>query len=153
MSFLSKLKPAAPEAPAPIEPGAFEWQALEVARYFFVSFAQPTTHAWMEGFWRAEQMFPAPFGATIAHTIVIAIRELQTARARPLEFNCPACARNAGRVTAEERHFMVTLAAIRSGNKTAAATHALLLCESEDTSGFLEAVERLAIMTGDVSPP
>lgn len=146
-------KPAgAPSGAAPPEFSAFEWNALEVARYFFTSFSRPETQAWTEGFRRAEEMFPAPFGATIANAILIAVNEVRARRERTFEFMCPECERQSGRMTPEERYLMSTISAIRAGNRSAAHMHALLLCESEDTSGFVEAVERLAIITGDFHP-
>ena len=138
---------------ATVAADAFEENTLEIARLFFVSFAHPQSQAWMQAFWKAEQMFPAPFGATVAHAILIALNEMREQRKRPFEFrnpNCPNCARD---LTNEERYLMSTLRAIREGNRSQATTHALLLCESDDTAGFLGALERVAMITGDIDKP
>lgn len=161
MVFPLRKKPRPEQAPecseqdvvATIAADAFEENTLEFARYFFVSFAHPESQAWVDAFWEAEQNFPPPFGATIAHALLIAVNEMRGQRQRPFEFrnpNCPNCSRD---LTNEERYLMSTLRAIREGNRSQATTHALLLCESDDTAGFLGALERVAMITGDIAEP
>lgn len=132
------------ETPDPsILEDAFEKQFLSTARFFFQSYTEPDGHAWMDAFWRAEREFAVPYGATIAQAIVIVINELRSSRARGFAYQNPYCTNCSAFMTNEERYLVLSLRAIRKGNRTAASTNALLLCESEDTSRFLAALQRL----------
>lgn len=131
----------------------FEMKLLEVARFFFLSFAKPESEAWIEAFWRAERHFPAPFGATIAHAILIALSEIRAGRERTFEFLNPNHPSSETELTDQERYLMLTFRAARDGNRSAATANALLLCECEDTTQVLAAVERLAMITGDIDVP
>ena len=51
----------------------FEISVLRIARYFCEAFDQPMRQTWKPAFREAEKIFPAPFGATIANAISIAI--------------------------------------------------------------------------------
>ncbi|MEM6634315.1 MAG: hypothetical protein AAF667_00355 [Pseudomonadota bacterium] len=131
----------------------FEKHFLEIARHFFLAFSRPQSQAWVDAFWKAEQAFPMPFGATIAHAILISINELRSLRTRPFAFQNPYCTHCSTDITNEERYLLLALRSVRLGNKSQASTNALLLCENEDTSAFLESLERLSIITGDIDDP
>jgi hypothetical protein len=129
---------------------SFERDVLRVARYFFETFARAESHAWIMAFREAERAFPAPFGASIAHAVLIAINELRASRQRTFQFERPESAFAAHSLTDNERYFILTLHYIRRGNWASARAQALYLCEGNDGSGVLKAFERLAIITGDV---
>lgn len=133
---------------APLD--AFERDVLKIARYFFEAFSCPAGHAWVDAFGEAERTFPIPFGATIAHAVLIAINAVRASRKRTFMFERPASVPGVFSLTDNERYFIRILHDIRRGDRASARSHALYLCEGNDASRVLAAVERLAIITGDV---
>lgn len=131
----------------------FEREVLKIARHFFEAFARPESQSWMGAFHEAERVFPAPFGATIAHATVIAINELRISRTRTFQFEHPGSAFGDFTLTDCERYLILILHHIRRRNWTSARANALYLCEGNDTSRVLAAFERIAIITGDVEEP
>lgn len=131
----------------------FERDVLEIARHFFQAFSEPASHAWIEAFRKAEGVFPVPFGASIAHAILIAINALRLSRRRSFQFERPHSLTGEAFLTDTERYFMRILYDIRRHDRVSARAHALFLCEGNDASRVLAAFERLAIITGDVSEP
>ena len=63
-----------------LELDPFEQAFLCVARHFFETHDAPDAQCWMHAFMAAEQRFPPPFGATIAHAISLAVSALATRR-------------------------------------------------------------------------
>lgn len=131
----------------------FETHVLGIARHFFLAFAEPHSEAWVEAFRRAEQVFPVPFGATIANAILIALNDMRRSRVRTFTYTNPRCERCLQHVTDEERYLVSALRDIRRGNHGSAKTNCMLLCEGGDTSALLRALERIAIITGDAETP
>ena len=58
-----------------------------------------------------------------------------------------------GDVANEEKYFLMTLQSIRLQRKSAISSYAVMVCEGPNVSDFLAALERLAIITGDVQSP
>ncbi|MEM8822569.1 MAG: hypothetical protein AAGF30_03070, partial [Pseudomonadota bacterium] len=52
----------------------YEKAILEITRPMMRSLADPRSEGWLQAFDLALVRFPAPFGATIAHAIAIALR-------------------------------------------------------------------------------
>lgn len=123
---------------------------LNIARYFFDAFSRPAGHAWVEAFGEAERVFPVPFGATVGHAVLIAVNALRTSRRRTFVFERPGSMAGAFNLTDTERYFMRILHDIRRCDRASARAHALFLCEGNDASRVLAALERLAIITGDI---
>lgn len=132
---------------------AFELHVLEIARYFFVTWSDPHSQSWMEAFLRAEQMFPPPFGATIANAVVVMLNAMRVARPHLFNYHNPRCVGCSRQITDEERYLISALHAVRRGQRSTAETQTLMLCEGRDASGFLAACERLAIITSDIARP
>lgn len=128
---------------------AFERNVLKIARQFFESFARPGGHAWIKAFQDAEHAFPAPFGATIANAILISINEMRMSRRNMFSFERSTSAFASSSLTDTERYFMLALHDVRRKNWGSARAHALVLCEGNEVSRLLAALERLAIITGD----
>lgn len=139
--------------PAMAQLDTFEKQVLDIARYFFQAFANPESQAWINAFGEAERSFPAPFGATIAHAILIAINEVRASRRGSFQFEHPASVAAEHSMTDAERYFILVLHHVRRTDRTAARSQALFLCEGNDATRVLAAFERLAIITGDVGEP
>ncbi|MEM0976387.1 MAG: hypothetical protein AAGJ34_02510 [Pseudomonadota bacterium] len=132
---------------------AFEQTYLTVARHIFMNFERPNAQRWMNAFMEAERAFPAPFGATIAHAISVAIHEMRMCRTNTFSYFNTDDPVAPVSVTKEERYFVSVLQDIRGGDTASAKLNALLLCEGGDAGAFLGAVERIAIITGDVKDP
>lgn len=131
----------------------FERDVLNIARHFFEAFSRPASLAWIDAFRLAEYVFPMPFGATIGHAILIAINAMRTSRQRTFVFERPDSPLGAFTLTDTERYFMRILHDIRRGDRASARAHALFLCEGNDATRVLAAIERLAMITGDVDDP
>jgi hypothetical protein len=129
----------------------FEVTFLSVARHLFANFHAPENHCWMDAFMEAERSFPPPFGATIAHAIAYIVEAMRCTRHSMFSYirNDDASADLA--ITREERYLVQVLRAMRSGAHTQARTQAMLLCDGGDTGKLLAAIERLCLITGDVS--
>lgn len=131
----------------------FETQVLEIARHFFQAFSDPESEAWVEALRRAEEMFPVPFGATIANAILITLNDMRSSRVRLFSFISPGCADCCAHITDEERYLLSALHNIRRGQRSLAETDCMLLCEGNDTTKLMASLERIAIITGDVATP
>ncbi|MEM9247734.1 MAG: hypothetical protein AAGB05_03445 [Pseudomonadota bacterium] len=129
----------------------FETSVLTVSRHIFETMERPESQCWMSAFWYAEQAFPPPFGATIAHALVIAIDALRTTRLRPFVYLRTSDPLANASITAEERYLVLALRGVRRGDLATARLNGLLLCDGSDATALLAALERLAIITGDVT--
>ena len=127
-----------------------EQSFLCVARYFFETHDTPDNQCWMQGFMAAEQRFPPPFGATIAHAISLSVSALATRSGSFAYYrNDHPLADHA--ITREEQYLLQVLRGLRAGEVANLQTTAMLLCCGGDTRPFLAAMERLCIITGDVA--
>lgn len=131
----------------------FDKGLLCIARLFFGTLETPESQTWMTAFSEAERRFPAPFGATIAHAIFIAIDALNGPRKRPFSYIDPDDVLADVVLTREEAYLIRTFQAIRTGAESDACTQAMLVCEGGNSDPFLAALERLAILTGEVQTP
>lgn len=133
-----------------------EVAVLTVARHYFQSFAFPQSQAWINGFARAEQMFPPGSGraraAEIAVAVLAAVQAMRGTRATGFRFSnpdCPGCSRI---LSVHERQFIEVLAAIRRGRRGRAQVTALMVCEGNAHDAFLRAMSDLAALMGNPSP-
>lgn len=131
----------------------FEQSFLTIARHIMANFETPDDHCWMTAFVTAEQAFPPPFGATIAHAVSIIIDALRQGRSSAFGYFRADNPLAHKAVTREERYLMCVLQDLRRSKLSTAKTHALLVCEGGDAGAFLAAMERICVITGDVSDP
>lgn len=136
---------------APLELDAFERSFLGISRDIIASFDAPQSHCWMTAFLEAERVFPAPFGATIAHAIAISIDALRDGRSTAFAYFRIGDPLADLAMTREERYLLLSLRGIRRNDPATAHTNALLVCEGGEATAFLAALERLCLITGDVS--
>jgi len=129
----------------------FETAFLSVARSFFETFESPNGQCWMLGFMDAERRFPIPYGATIAHAISLAVTALRDTHQGVFPYFRTTDEMADRAVTQTERYLIETLRHIRSGNRAAAQTSAMLLCQGNSARTLLQALERLCLITGDVT--
>lgn len=130
---------------------AAEDAILEVARYFFQTFALPHTQSWLAALHRAEARFSGSSGPGIAMDILAAVQAMRASRSSCFRFSNPACPGCSQIVGEHERQFMCVFQAVRRGQMGPARTHAMLLCEGNDTEAFIERMTELAASVGSDS--
>ncbi|MEM7058155.1 MAG: hypothetical protein AAF557_11240 [Pseudomonadota bacterium] len=116
---------------------------LCVARYFFISFAEPFTQAWAQGITAAEDL---PVGGSDVQPVALVlnvVHAMRSSRMSCFQFNCPVCPVCSEILSEQERQLMGTITALREGRSGTAHTHAMLLCEGNDTNEFLQSVQKL----------
>lgn len=129
----------------------FEKSFLGIARDIIASFDRPQSHCWMTAFLEAERVFPAPFGATIAHAIAVSVDALRAGRTRAFSYFPNGAPLGDISMTQEERYLLMTLRGLRRCEPATARANALLVCEGSDPARLLAALERLCLITGDVT--
>lgn len=120
-----------------------EEDILKIARLFFVTFGQPDSQLWMHAYRFADQLYPAMTGTNIAQATLVMLNEMRMIRPHTFNYTDPRCACCSAFVTAEERYLMDSFRHIRQGSRTRAHMAAMLLCEGNDPSAFLDAATRL----------
>lgn len=125
-----------------------ECAVLAAARYLFVSFAEPHSHAWIAVVLGSDDFFSGEDHAAVARAVLTLVQEIRRSRRSVLHFSNPRCACCAGMVTAAERHMMLTLRFCAAEDVSAAATNAMLLCEGNGIGAVLDAARRLACLAG-----
>lgn len=129
-----------------------ERAVLAIARHYFLTFAEPGSHAWMRAQMLACCSFDAIHGLLIADAVLGCVREMRLARGSSFRFSnpdCPGCAR----ILCEcERQLMSLVIAIRHGRPSAAHVNAMMLCEGNDAEGLMEAVESLVEALNAAAP-
>ncbi|MEM1350709.1 MAG: hypothetical protein AAGF27_00105 [Pseudomonadota bacterium] len=122
---------------------ATERAVLHVARFFWQSFATPNSHAWISAMTHAERYF----GGSVAFKVLCTVQAMRVSRVSCFRFNNPSCKGCAAIVSEHERHFMNTFMAVRAGRRGPAETHAMMLCEGNDTRPFIEQMTALVDAT------
>lgn len=138
---------------AALDMDTFEETFLTVARQIITTFDEPDTQCWMSAFMEAEARFPPPFGATIAHAIVVIVNVLREERSSAFSYIRHDDPADVLFITPEERYLLLTLREVRQNNGFRARMNAMLACEGGDAARLLAAIERLGIITGDVGSP
>jgi len=116
---------------------------LTLARYRFLSFALDLPDADRRLATQAIRLLPPREAIKIARTLAETVDAMRLARRSCFHFGNPNCRHCAARLTAEERLFISTFAALRAGHPGTARIHALLLCEGNDPTGFLARMDDL----------
>ena len=125
-----------------------EFSILCAARFFFASFAEPNSQSWLSVVLSSEDFFPKGDSPLIVKNVLTMVHELRTSRKSVLRFSSPRCIDCSAILTAEERHIIMMLKELQRGSHSSASTHAMLLCEGNETGGLLKASETLlAIMS------
>lgn len=127
-----------------------EQDFLTVSRFFFETYETPETQCWMCAFMEAEQKFPPPFGATIAHAIHLTITALQDARSGTFSYFEARDAMADRAVTPAEKQLIEVMRAVRSADIEKAEWTALMLCNGGESKYFLAAMERLCLILGQI---
>lgn len=124
-----------------------EMTVLEVARYFWQTFALPETQSWLFALQRAEQGFRGPRGGEIGLEVLATVQAMRMSRSSCFSFNNPRCRGCAAILSEHERQFMGVFRAVRDKRLGQARTHAMVLCEGNDTDALIERMTQLVRVT------
>jgi len=106
---------------------------LEISRYYWQSFAIPVSQSWMRALHVSEQRFGTRSGGEIGLAVLAAVQAMRMSRSSCFQFNNPACEDCAMLLSNDERRFINVFRAVRDGSTGVATTHAMILCEGNDT--------------------
>lgn len=126
-----------------------EISVLEVARYFWQTFAAPQTHSWLFALQRAEQHFYQSRGDVIGLEVLATVQAMRMSRKSCFQFNNPQCERCCALVTENEQQFMNVFRAVRQNKIGRAKTHAMILCEGNRSDAF---IERMGVLHSALLP-
>lgn len=117
---------------------------LTVARLFWQTFAYPDTQSWLFALQRAELFFGNKDGGEVGLEILATVQAMRMSRVSCFQFNDPNCRDCAEMLSAHERQFINIFGAVREGRMGSARTHAMLLCEGNDTDALITRMVQLA---------
>ncbi|WP_371169260.1 hypothetical protein [Aliiroseovarius sp. 2305UL8-7] len=123
---------------------ADERAVLHVMRYFFQSFTRSSTQGWMGTFRHALDQFPADQAANVALAVLSVVQNMRISRREVFRFSNPDCPGCCKVLCDDERQLIGIVVAMRRGQISRAHTHALLICEGNDTAPVLQATRELS---------
>lgn len=123
-----------------------EKAVLEISRYYWRSFAAPATQSWLCALQIAAERFGPNSGGEIGLGVLAAVQAMRMSRSSCFHFNNPVCAGCASILSDDERRFINVFRAVRGGFFGSATTHAMILCEGNDTSALIERMTILVQM-------
>ena len=121
-----------------------ESKILKIARYYFMTFAEPSKQTWLNASEYSIKQFSADQGPFVALAVLSAIQAMRQARKSEFKFNDPDCKLCARNVTEHERAFINIIRCKVRGQDDAASAHAIILCEGNDHQQFLNSALILA---------
>ncbi len=124
----------------------FEQGLLTVLRHFCVSFADPQSQDWMQAFGSATHQWGISTGPKAAQSLFAVFDTMRCTRPSVFEYANPYCAVCCARMTANERHLMRMLHAVRRNRSGEARTEAMLLVEGRDSHDLLAAAFAFACL-------
>lgn len=123
-----------------------ETTVLEIARCYWQTFAYPASQAWLSAFQRANQGSWGHRGGVIGLQVLEAVQAMRMSRTSCFHFSNPDCKCCSAIVSEHERHFMNVFRSLRDGRVGPARTHAMILCEGNDTGELMERMSVLVCM-------
>ncbi|MES2664461.1 MAG: hypothetical protein V4712_00075 [Pseudomonadota bacterium] len=117
----------------------FELGLLTVLRHFCVSFADPQSQDWMQAYGFATRTWGISAGPKAAQALFTIFDAMRRSRRSVFQYANPACPVCSARLTANERHLMRMLHALRRNRVGEARTEAMLLVEGNDSHEVLAA--------------
>jgi len=125
---------------------------LEVSRYYWQAFAIPASQSWLRALHVAERRFGAQAGGEVGLGVLAAVQAMRMSRFSCFRFNNPACEDCASILSDDERRFVDVFRDVRRGSLGSATTHAMILCEGNDTSGLIHRMADLVRLTCSMEP-
>ena len=123
-----------------------ERAVLNVARHFWQTFAVPESQAWLSAMQIAQDASVNDTSGEFGLEVLAAVQSMRMSRSSCFCFSSPGCPGCSAIVSEHERQFMSVLRAVREGRNGVAQTHAMILCEGNDTAAFLARMCGLAMI-------
>lgn len=130
-----------------------ETTLLELVRLYCKGFVEPQSEAWMVAFRLAAEIFPPAGSADIAWKTSQMVQAMRCSRRSCFMFNSPTCPGCSKFMTEHERQLMGVLVATRCGRRGEATTHAMLICEGNNTEALMKAAQILSDALGERLQP
>ena len=121
-----------------------EAKVLTIARYYFMTFANPSKQTWLNANDYAMKHFSSSNGPYASLAVLSAVQTMRQARNSTFMSNDADCKACSNYLTRNELSFITAIRCKSKGNDNGAAGHAFILCEGNDTKEFLHAIEILS---------
>ncbi|MEM6387139.1 MAG: hypothetical protein AAF718_12975 [Pseudomonadota bacterium] len=131
---------------AALNADAIDFAFLTAARYFFVSFSEADTTAWLSAVLESESFFPGPEHAETMRRALGVVHEMRVTRKSTFCFSNPRCPGCSAIVTNDERHLLQMVQYLRAGQISRASSSAMLLCEGNDATRVIAAARNFAAL-------
>ena len=118
---------------------ACEAKILKIARYYFMTFSEPSKQTWLDANDYAIKNFSSDLGPYVSLAILSVIQSMREVRQSTFKLNNPDCKICSAALTEHEIGLLNTIRCKVSGRDDAAAAHAFIICECNDSSHFLNA--------------
>ncbi|MCF2905404.1 hypothetical protein L0666_10410 [Octadecabacter sp. CECT 8868] len=116
---------------------------LQIMRLCMQSVAHPPSMAWMAVLPGADEAFGTTYGPQIAARTLETLQAVRLSRRSLFGFNSPTCPSCCQIVTEHERRFMTALECVRIGATGQAKLELIMLCEGNDVTPALNAIDYL----------
>jgi hypothetical protein len=114
-------------------------------RHFFQTFASPMDQGWLRAFSESFDRFEPDKASEIAVATLGVVQSMRATRRSGFWYSNPDCPNCSRTLSDDERQLMQLFCATRLGRRSDMHTHAMLLCEGNETSALLRA---MAYLTG-----
>ena len=121
---------------------------LSASRFFFLSFAESDSSAWLTAILGSQCFFHGPGSAEIMRRALAVVHEMRTSRRSMFRFSNPRCAGCSSIVTQDERYLLQMIQAARRGESSKTASMAMLLCEGNPTDAVIGAAMGFCALVG-----
>ena len=126
--------------------------ALDILRFFFVSYSEPASQGWRVAFTYATACFGRLNGVEVAYTLMEVVEAVSRSRNTIFTFSNPRCPVCRQRLSAPERYLMAALSACRHGDLHDARRQARSACDGEPAERLLAALVAAAQKIDDMTP-
>lgn len=123
---------------------AIDFAFLTAARYFFVTFSDANSNAWLSAVLGSESFFPDSCHAETMRRALAVVHEMRTTRKSVFHFSNPRCPNCSSVVTDDERHLLQMVQFARKGQNSGVASSAMLLCEGNAADRVIAAARHFA---------
>jgi hypothetical protein len=112
---------------------------LAIQRHLFHSFAQPERQGWMTALVTAITAMGDDIGPRLFAAVTAQVQAMRQARGAMFVYSDPHCPHCRQSLTPDETLLATCLRTLRQGRLETAGRHALILCEGEPPTRFLDA--------------
>ena len=121
-----------------------EAKVLTIARYYLMTFANPSKQTWLNATDYAIRHFSSSNGPYASLAVLSAVQTMRQARNSTFLFNDADCKTCSNYLTENERSFLAAIRCKAKGNDNGAIGHAFVLCEGNNAGEFMHAIEILS---------